>query len=258
MRSTDLLGCEGCQRLKSQENWQHVTLGCFTLGAEYFQKKASQTKVSTCWWALILHNALLSLVQNTFLNSHPHSFPDQPQVNFHCKPEESFPALPRQRSIWEGFPRGAAVKHLPANAGDASSTPGLGRSPPWKRKWQPIPVFLPEESDGQRSLEDYSPWSGKSWTWLSDRACKHMPTPSGAVLPKPLATRRQHTPKGSILPRGEGGTLHPLSSLHSSTVSWRTRSMLQSTLKRGHPPWSPEETDKLPMSKTNGKKSTLS
>ena len=32
---------------------------------------------------------------------------------------------------------------------------------PWKRKWQPIPVFLPEKSHGQRSLEGYSPWSNK-------------------------------------------------------------------------------------------------
>ena len=29
---------------------------------------------------------------------------------------------------------------------------------PWKRKWRPISVFLPEESHGQRSLADYSPW----------------------------------------------------------------------------------------------------
>ena len=28
----------------------------------------------------------------------------------------------------------------------------------WRRKWQPIPVFLPGESHGQRSLEGYSPW----------------------------------------------------------------------------------------------------
>ena len=29
---------------------------------------------------------------------------------------------------------------------------------PWKRAWQPIPVFLPGESHGQKSLVDYSPW----------------------------------------------------------------------------------------------------
>ena len=27
----------------------------------------------------------------------------------------------------------------------------------WRRKWRPTPVFLPGESDGQRSLEGYSP-----------------------------------------------------------------------------------------------------
>ena len=29
---------------------------------------------------------------------------------------------------------------------------------PWRRKWQPTPVFLPGESHGQRSLEGCSPW----------------------------------------------------------------------------------------------------
>ena len=30
---------------------------------------------------------------------------------------------------------------------------------PWRKKWQPSPVFLPGESHGQRSLAGYSPWS---------------------------------------------------------------------------------------------------
>jgi len=29
---------------------------------------------------------------------------------------------------------------------------------PWRRKWQPIPVFLPGEFHGQRSLVGYSPY----------------------------------------------------------------------------------------------------
>ena len=32
---------------------------------------------------------------------------------------------------------------------------------PWRRAWQPTPVFLPGESHGQRSLVGYSPWSLK-------------------------------------------------------------------------------------------------
>jgi len=34
---------------------------------------------------------------------------------------------------------------------------GSGRFP-WRREWQPAPVFLPEKSHGQRSLTGYSPW----------------------------------------------------------------------------------------------------
>ena len=33
--------------------------------------------------------------------------------------------------------------------------PCVGKMP-WRRKWQPTPVFLPEESQGQGSLEGYS------------------------------------------------------------------------------------------------------
>ena len=33
----------------------------------------------------------------------------------------------------------------------------------WRRKWQPIPVFLPGECHGQRSLVDCSPWGPYEW-----------------------------------------------------------------------------------------------
>ena len=55
------------------------------------------------------------------------------------------------------------VKNLPANAGDEKdkgSIPGSGR-PPWRRKWQPTPVFLPGKFHGQRTLPDYHPWFHK-------------------------------------------------------------------------------------------------
>ena len=32
---------------------------------------------------------------------------------------------------------------------------------PWRREWQPTPVFLPGESQGQRRLAGYSPWGPK-------------------------------------------------------------------------------------------------
>ena len=55
------------------------------------------------------------------------------------------------------------VKNLPASAGDIrdmGSTPGSGRFP-WRREWQPTPVFLPGEPRGQRGLAGYSPWGCK-------------------------------------------------------------------------------------------------
>ena len=55
------------------------------------------------------------------------------------------------------------VKNPPANARDVrdmGSTPELGRFP-WRKAWQPTPVFLPGESHRQRSLVGYSPWGRK-------------------------------------------------------------------------------------------------
>ena len=52
------------------------------------------------------------------------------------------------------------VKNLPANAGalrDEGFDP-WARKMPWRTAWQPTPVFLPGESQGQRSLAGYSPW----------------------------------------------------------------------------------------------------
>ena len=44
--------------------------------------------------------------------------------------------------------------------------PWIGKIP-WRRKWQPSPVFLPGKSHGERSLAGYSPWGHKEWdtTW---------------------------------------------------------------------------------------------
>ena len=34
---------------------------------------------------------------------------------------------------------------------------------PWRREWQPSPVFLPVKPHGQRSLAGCSPWGHKEW-----------------------------------------------------------------------------------------------
>ena len=44
-----------------------------------------------------------------------------------------------------GFPDGSADKESACNAGDTGLIPGSGREGkiPWRRTWQPNPVFLP-------------------------------------------------------------------------------------------------------------------
>ena len=45
------------------------------------------------------------------------------------------------------------------------------RKTPWKRARQPIPVFLPRESHGQRSLVGYSPHGHKELDMTEATAC---------------------------------------------------------------------------------------
>ena len=50
------------------------------------------------------------------------------------------------------------VKNPPASAGDVKRhnfDPWVGKIP-WRRTWQPTPIFLPRESHGQRNLAGYS------------------------------------------------------------------------------------------------------
>ena len=61
--------------------------------------------------------------------------------------------------IWASFlPQ--TVKDPPCRCRRHRLDPRVGKIP-WRRQWQPTPVFLPEESHGQRSLAGYSPWGHK-------------------------------------------------------------------------------------------------
>ena len=61
--------------------------------------------------------------------------------------------------LYVGFPGGSSGK-LPAcrcrRRKRSGFYPWVGKIP-WRRAWQPTPVFLPEESHGQKSLVGYSP-----------------------------------------------------------------------------------------------------
>ena len=75
------------------------------------------------------------------------------------------------RDNW-GFPGGSEIKNPPANTGERFC-PWI-RKIPWRRKWQPTPVFLPGKSHGQRRLVGYGSWGHKE----SD-TIEHAPTCMG-------------------------------------------------------------------------------
>ena len=49
--------------------------------------------------------------------------------------------------------------------------PWVGKVP-WRRKWQPTPVFLPGKSHGQKSLTGYGPW-GRKESDITERLSTH-------------------------------------------------------------------------------------
>ena len=63
------------------------------------------------------------------------------------------------------------VKRLPAMW--ETRVRSLGWDDPWRRKWQPTPVFLPGESHGWRSLVGYSP-QGRKESDMTERLHLHL------------------------------------------------------------------------------------
>ena len=63
------------------------------------------------------------------------------------------------------------VKNLPAMQEARGFDPCI-RKIPWRREWQPTAVFLSGESQGQRSLEGYSPW-GHTESDTTERLSMH-------------------------------------------------------------------------------------
>ena len=71
---------------------------------------------------------------------------------------------------------------------------------PWRKKWQPTPVFLPGKSHGQRNLAGCSPWGCKESDTTEGRSMH-----TGAWLPRPgqdegqLVTRTPESPSFTSL-----------------------------------------------------------
>ena len=58
--------------------------------------------------------------------------------------------------VW-GLPGGTRGKELTCQCRRCGFYPWVKKIP-WRRKWQPIPVFLPGKFHRQRSLAGYNPW----------------------------------------------------------------------------------------------------
>ena len=54
----------------------------------------------------------------------------------------------------------SSIKNVPV-LGETGFEPRVGAIP-WRRAWQPTPVFLPKEHHGQRSLAGYNPHVAES------------------------------------------------------------------------------------------------
>ena len=72
----------------------------------------------------------------------------------------SLPEVPRENL--SPCRSSSLVKNPYANTTDVADgfDPWVGKIP-WRRKWQPTPVFFPGKFHGQRSLVNYSPWDHK-------------------------------------------------------------------------------------------------
>ena len=68
-----------------------------------------------------------------------------------------------------GFPGGVSASARDKRCG---LHPWVGKIP-WRRAWQPTPVFLPGKSHGQRSPAGYSPWGceNSDTTEMTQHAC---------------------------------------------------------------------------------------
>ena len=69
--------------------------------------------------------------------------------------------------------------------------PWVGKIP-WRRAWQPTPVFLPGESHGQRCWLAYSPWCDKESDMTEVTECARVHTHTEHAVCKRLRQMRKH------------------------------------------------------------------
>ena len=99
-------------------------------------------------WVLVPRNMQFSGQSYLILND---SAPCK-WTNWNCDYSSSFIIL------WASLVA-QTIKNLPA-VQETGFDSWVGKIP-WRRKWQPVPIFLPGKSHGQRILAGYSPWGWK-------------------------------------------------------------------------------------------------
>ena len=112
-------------------------------------------------------------------------------------------------SLFWGFPGGASGKEPTCNNRRHKRLrfdPWVGKIP-WRIKWQPTPVFLPGESQGQRRLACYSPGGRTEFSDWTTRNIKHLGGSTSSYFVACL-----------LLPLGA----HPLVTLESTLCSCTT------------------------------------
>ena len=92
-----------------------------------------------------------------------------------------------------GLPSGTSSKRIPLPMQKIKRpgfNPWVGKIP-WWRIWQPTPIFLSGESQGQRSLAGYSPQGRKEPD--TTEATQHACTPKSMKYP-PISLNHLHSP----------------------------------------------------------------
>ena len=97
------------------------------------------------------------------------------------------------------------------------------RKIPWRRKWQPTPVFLPGESHAQRNLADYSPWGCKE-SAMTEQLSTHACTAIGKRFMETLVVE-----PGGLLSLGSQSQTW-LKWLSSSSRNWRKENSAKPTV----------------------------
>ena len=107
---------------------------------------------------------LIQITQNhvvsfTFLTPLPILLQDRPSCII-SHPRAQSPSLLYSDTMLLGFPHDSVVKTPPAN--EEPRVQSLSREDPWRRKWQPIPVYLPGKFRRRTNLVGCDSWGSKS------------------------------------------------------------------------------------------------